>query len=95
MARFPDRVILNEGYAYRFRSAPDGRRFLMRIDSSELGYKLAYRSEAVAPRWAPMYWEERFRNRREELYTILDKPLHAIEIWERQGVQPAAAAGAH
>jgi hypothetical protein len=93
MARFPDRVILNEGYAYRFRSAPDGRRFLTRLGSGELGYELVYRSEVVAPRWAPMYWEERFRNGREELYTILDKPLHAIEIWEQRG-RPTASAGA-
>jgi fibro-slime domain-containing protein len=95
MVRFPDRVILNEAYSQRFRLAPDGRRFLTRLSNGQLGYELAYRAEAVAPRWAPMYWEERFLNRREDPFTILDKPLHAIEVWERQGLRSTAQPASH
>jgi hypothetical protein len=95
MVRFPDRLIFNEAYTYRFAAAPDGRRFLTRLKRGELGYDLAYRATANAPGWAPMFWEERFRNGREEPFTILDKPLHAIEVWERRALRSPAQGGTH
>ncbi len=42
-----------------------------------------------------MFWEARFQNGREEAFTILDKPLHAIEVWERRGLRSSAQADAH
>ncbi len=94
MVRFPDRFVLNPAYAHRFNSAPAGRLFLTRLSRGELGYDLVYRAHASAPRWAPMFWEERFQNGREEAFTILDKPLHAIEVWERRGLRSSAQADA-
>ena len=91
----PGSLDLQRGLHLQVRGRSDGRRFLTRLKRGELGYDLAYRATANAPGWAPMFWEERFRNGREEPFTILDKPLHAIEVWERRALRSPAQGGTH
>ena len=50
--------------------------------TGELGYRRVFRSEAHPPAWAPLYWENRFHNGREDPDTTLDKPINAIEVWQ-------------
>ena len=83
VVRSPDYFVLSENYSRRLLATPGGERFLRRINSGELGYRRVFRSAAVAPRWAPLFWEERFQNQREDSYTTLDKPFDAIEVWQR------------
>jgi 4-amino-4-deoxy-L-arabinose transferase-like glycosyltransferase len=80
--RWPPTFVLNEAYARRFLDTVSGSLFLMRLRTGELGYQLVYRAESRPPMWAPLYWEPRFWNAREDVETILDKPLHAIEVWQ-------------
>lgn len=82
MVRWPRYLVLNEALLQRFSVRPSGLRFLERLESGDLGYRRVLRVESDAPFWAPLYWEERFRNRREDIETTSDKPLHAIEVWE-------------
>ncbi|MGQ0733355.1 MAG: PA14 domain-containing protein [Acidobacteriota bacterium] len=88
MVRYPDWLVLNEAYARRFGATASGAVFLARLCGGELGFELVYRSDSAAPRWAPLFWEPRFSNRVEDPFTVFDKPLHAIEIWRRQGARP-------
>lgn len=83
VVRWPDYFVLSENYSQRLLVTQSGERFLRSIKSGELGYRLAFRSAADAPGWAPLFWEERFRNRREDPHTTLDKPFDAIEVWQR------------
>jgi hypothetical protein len=83
MTRGPEFFVFNEAYAERFRATPSGKRFFERLESGELGYTRAFRAESAAPRWAPLYREARFANGVEDVETTADKPLHAIEIWQR------------
>jgi hypothetical protein len=82
MIRWPRYLVLNEAYAQRFAVTPSGSSFLRRLHSGELGYQRVLRHESSPPLWAPLYWETRFRNSREDIETTSDKPLHAIEVWE-------------
>jgi hypothetical protein len=82
-ARLPEYFVLSENYSQRLIATPSGRRFLNRLRSGELGYRLAFRSAADVPGWAPLYWEQRFQNKREDEHTTLDKPFDAIEVWQR------------
>lgn len=84
MTRYPDYFVLNEAYARRFLPTVSGSLFLMRLQSGVLGYHRVFRAEARPPLWAPLYWEPRFWNAREDPETVLDKPLHAIEVWARR-----------
>jgi hypothetical protein len=81
--RWPEYFVLNEAYIERFRRTPSGGRFLARLESGELGFRRAFKAATSPPLWAPLYWEARFRNNREDSETALDKPLHAIEVWTR------------
>jgi PA14 domain/Dolichyl-phosphate-mannose-protein mannosyltransferase len=81
VARWPEYFVLSETYAQRFAAIPSGARFLERLRSGHTRYRLAFRSEAAPPRWVPLFWETRFRNRREDPETTLDKPLDAIQVW--------------
>lgn len=83
LTRLPDYFVLNEAFARRFLETPSGSKFLARLASGELGYHRVFRAEARPPRWAPLYWEARFHNAQEDVETVLDKPLHAIEVWTR------------
>jgi 4-amino-4-deoxy-L-arabinose transferase-like glycosyltransferase len=83
LVRLPDYVVLNEAFARRFKGTPSGSKFLVGVESGELGYHLAYRAETRPPWWAPLYWEDRFHNGEEDFETVLDKPLHAIEVWQK------------
>lgn len=83
LVRLPSYLVLNEAFARRFKRTPSGSKFLARLESGELGYHLAYRTETRPPSWAPLYWEDRFHNGEEDFETVLDKPLHAIEVWQR------------
>jgi hypothetical protein len=83
VVRWPAYFVLSENYSQRLLATQSGERFLRSIKSGELGYRLAFRSAADAPQWAPLFWEERFRNRREDPHTTLDKPFDAIEVWQR------------
>ena len=78
----PRYLVFNEAYVQRFTSTADGRTFLEQLHAGHLGYRLVFRADAKAPLWAPMYWETRFWNRKEDPETTADKPLHAIEVWE-------------
>jgi hypothetical protein len=82
MARWPRYLVLNEAFAQRFSVTPSGAPFLRRLYAGDLGYQRVSRTEVNPPRWAPLYWEGRFWNRREDPETTTDKPLHAIEVWE-------------
>jgi hypothetical protein len=82
MVSWPQFLVLNEAYVRRLNVTPTGAEFLRDLNSGALGYTLRHRVESSPPAWAPLYWEERFRNRREDIETTSDKPLHAIEVWE-------------
>ncbi len=82
MVRWPDYLVLNNAYAQRFLATASGPRFLRRLQSGELGYRRVLRAATSPPRWAPLYWEARFRNAEEDGETTLDKPLNTIEVWE-------------
>jgi hypothetical protein len=84
MIRWPDFFVLNDAYIQRFRLTPSGPRFLERLYSGELGFERVFRAEATPPFWAPLYWEPRFRNGVEDSETVLDKPLHPIEVWAQR-----------
>lgn len=84
MVRWPDYLVLNEAYMARLRRTPSGGRFLRQLEAGELDFRLVFRALGTPPPWAPLYWEERFRNGREDSQTTLDKPLNAIEVWERK-----------
>jgi hypothetical protein len=81
--RLPQYFVLSETYVGRFAETDAGSRFIRRLRSGELGYRLVFRTAADVPGWAPLYWERRFQNRREDPYTTLDKPFDAIEVWQR------------
>jgi hypothetical protein len=81
VASWPEYLVLSETYAQRFAATPAGARFLERLQSGHTRYRLEFRSEAAPPRWVPLFWETRFRNRREDPETTLDKPLDAIQVW--------------
>jgi hypothetical protein len=83
VVRWPNYFLLSENYSQRLLATPSGQRFLRDIKSGELGYRLAFRSAAEPPAWAPLFWEERFRNGRHDPHTTLDKPFDAIEVWQR------------
>jgi hypothetical protein len=83
LVRFPEYFVFNEGYVNRLLATPSGSKFLKRLRSGELGFTLIKRFESTPPWWAPMYWEQRFRNTSEDALTIADKPFHAIEVWKR------------
>jgi len=83
MSRYPEYLVFNEAFVSRFERTPSGARFMVRVQSGELGYRRVFRAAARPPRWAPLYWEERFWNAEEDGETILDKPLHSIEVWAR------------
>lgn len=84
MTHYPDYLVFNEAYVRRFQRTPSGGRFMARLQSGELGYTRVFRAETRPPRWAPLYWESRFWNGEEDPETILDRPLHAIEVWQRR-----------
>jgi hypothetical protein len=81
VAYWPEYVVLSETYAQRFAAIPAGAQFLEWLRAGQTGYRLEFRSEARPPRWAPLFWEMRFRNGREDPETTLDKPFDAIEVW--------------
>lgn len=83
MVRWPRFFVFNDYYAARFARTPGGRRLFSGLRSGELGFRRVFRAEAPTPFWAPLYWEARFRNGVEDPETTLDKPLAAIEVWER------------
>ena len=80
--RWPEYFVLSETYAQRFLATDAGGRFIKRLVTGELGYRLVFRAEARPPSWAPLYWERRFRNGREDPDTSLDKPINTIEVWQ-------------
>ena len=82
MVRTPRFIVLNEAYSHRFMNTPTGGTYLRQLAAGELGYRRVARFESRPPLWAPLYWEPRFRNGREDAETVSDKPLHAIEVWE-------------
>jgi hypothetical protein len=82
MERAPRFLVLNEAYSRRFMDTPTGGKFLKQLAAGDLGYKRVARFESRPPIWAPLYWEPRFWNGREDGETVADKPLHAIEVWE-------------
>lgn len=81
---WPEYFVLNDAYSRRLLSTYPGTRFLAMLRDGSLGYQRAFRAEAAPPWWAPLYWEDRFRNDREDPETSADKPLHAIEIWAHE-----------
>jgi hypothetical protein len=84
IADWPEYLVFNDMYVRRFLDTPIGADFLARLHAGALGYRSAYYSEAAIPKWAPLLWEQRFRNNREDPETTLDKPLNAIRVWKRQ-----------
>lgn len=84
MVRWPDYLVLNEAYMARLRRTPSGGRFLRQLEAGELDFRLVFRADGSPPIWAPLFWEERFRNGREDSQTTLDKPLNAIEVWQKK-----------
>jgi hypothetical protein len=82
MARWPQYLVLNDAYLQRFRDSPSGAAFYDALLSGAAGYTSLWRAQSSPPRWAPLYWEERFWNGREDIETTADKPLHGIGIWE-------------
>lgn len=90
LAHNTDILVFNEAYIQRFGSRAAGREFLAGLQSGALGFERIRRFDTRPPPWAPLYWESRFWNRREDPETTADKPLHAIEIWRRTTPRPAA-----
>jgi hypothetical protein len=81
---WPEYLVFNDMYVGRFLDTAAGTDFLERLHAGKLGYRPVYRSVAAVPKWAPLLWEQRFRNNREDPETTLDKPINAIQVWKRQ-----------
>jgi PA14 domain/Dolichyl-phosphate-mannose-protein mannosyltransferase len=88
MVRRPQYLVFNEAYAKRLNASPSGSVFLWRLSAGQFGYERIARFESTPPWWAPLYWERRFWNRREDVETTVDKPLHAIEVWRSTRAEP-------